>query len=226
HNYNNEDFLMSKAILASTIETVDQINEYVLNIMSGDEKKYLSYDFIDMTNSAESQVYRAITPKFLHSLKTSRLPNHKIRLKTGTPIMLIQNLDQAKGLCNGTRLIVSRMVNHVIEARIISGKNISTLVYIPRMPLSPLQSPWPFKMIRKQFPIIVSYVMTINKYQGQTLESIGLYLPKPIFSRDQLYVAFLRVQSKSGLKILIHDKEGKPQNVTTNVIFKEVFQNL
>jgi len=25
---------------------------------------------------------------------------------------------------------------------------------------------------------------------------------------------------------LIHDKEGKPQNVTTNVIFKEVFQNL
>ena len=94
------------------------------------------------------------------------------------------------------------------------------------MSLSPSQYPWSSKMIRRQFPIIMSCAMTINKYQGKTLESIGLYLPKPIFSRDQLYVAFLRVQSKSGLKILIHDKEGKPQNVTTNVIFKEVFQNL
>ena len=68
--------------------------------------------------------------------------------------------------------------------------------------------------------------MTINKSKGKSLESVGLYLPESIFSHNQLYVAFSRVQSKSGLKILIHDKEGKPQNVTTNVIFKEVFQNL
>ena len=77
------------------------------------------------------------------------------------------------------------------------------------MSLSPSQSPWPFKMIRRQFSIIVSYVMTIYKSQGQSLESVGLYLPKPVFSHGQLYVAFSRVQSKSILKILIHDKEGK-----------------
>ncbi|KAH1099477.1 hypothetical protein GYH30_034899 [Glycine max] len=159
HNYNNEDFLKSKAILASNIEIVDQINKYVLNIMPGDEKEYLRCDSIDMTDV------------FLHSLKTFGLLNHKIRLKTGTPIMLIQNLDQAEGLCNGTGLIVSRMSNH-------------------------------------------------------SLEFVGLYLPKSVFINGQLYVAFSRIQSKSGLKIMIHDKEGKPQNITTNVIFKEMFQNL
>ena len=68
--------------------------------------------------------------------------------------------------------------------------------------------------------------MTINKFQGQSLESVGLYLPKLVFSHDQLFVVFLRVQSKSGLKILIHDKEGKQHNATTNVVFKEVVQNL
>lgn len=80
--------------------------------------------------------------------------------------MLLRNLDQVEGLCNGTRLIVTRMANHVIEAKIISGKNVGNLTYIPRMSMSPSQSPWPFKLIRRQFPIIVSYAMTINKSQG------------------------------------------------------------
>jgi len=93
------------------------------------------------------------------------------------------------------------------------------------MSLSPSQSPWPFKMTRRQFQIIVSYAMTITKSQGQSLEFVGLYLPKLIFSHGQLYVTFSRVQSKSGLKILIH-KKGKPENITTNVVFKEVLQNL
>jgi len=81
-------------------------------------------------------------------------------------------------------------------------------------------------MTRRWLPFIVSYAMTINKSQGQSLQCVGLYLPQPVFSYGQLYVAFSRVQSKSGLKILIHDKEGKPLNTTTNVVFKEVLQNL
>ncbi|KAH1035116.1 hypothetical protein GYH30_055198 [Glycine max] len=171
HNYKDEEFLKSKAILASTNEVVDQINDYILNIIPGEEKEYFSYDSIDMIDAGSRESYEVVTPKFLHSLKTSGMPNHKIRQKTGTPIMLIQNLDQ---------------------------------------------------MIRRQFSFIVSYAMTINKSQGQSLQNVGLYLPKPVFIHGQLYVAFSRVQSKSGLKILIHDKEGKPLNIMTNVVFKEV----
>jgi len=44
-----------------------------------------------MTDVASTLCYQAITPKFLHPLKTFGLPNHKIRLKTCTPIILIQN---------------------------------------------------------------------------------------------------------------------------------------
>ncbi|KAL5194023.1 hypothetical protein HKD37_20G056159 [Glycine soja] len=86
-------------------------------------------------------------------------------------------------------------------------------VYIPRLATSPSQSPWPFKLIRRKFPIIVSYAMTINKSQGQLLASVGLYLPTP-------------VQNKNGLKVMIYDKDKKPLSTTTNVVFKEVFQNL
>ena len=94
------------------------------------------------------------------------------------------------------------------------------------MSMSPSESPWPFKLVRRQFPIIVSFAMTINKSQGQSLDHVGLYFPKDVFNHGQLYVALSRVKSKEGLKILIHDKSKKRLSHTTNVVFKEVFQNV
>ena len=49
--------------------------------------------------------------------------------------------------------------------------------------------------------------MTVNKSQGQTIPNVGVYLPEPVFSHGQLYVAMSRATSRKNIKIL-----AKPPN--------------
>ncbi|KAF1891882.1 hypothetical protein Lal_00016912 [Lupinus albus] len=70
-HYKDEQFLQCRVILASTIEIVDQINDYVLSKISGNENGYLSSHLVDMSNVNESEAFNILIPEFLNSLATS-----------------------------------------------------------------------------------------------------------------------------------------------------------
>lgn len=74
---------------------------------------------------------------------------------------------------------------------------------------------------RRQFSLIVSFAMTINIIQGQSLKHVGIYLLQSIFLNAQLYVVVSRVTNRKSLKILVDDDEGDDtNNVTSNVVYK------
>ena len=64
----------------------------------------------DFVRDAEDAV--AAPPEVLNALQPNGFPEHELRLKPNMPIMLLRNMSPTDGLCNGTRLLVRRVITH------------------------------------------------------------------------------------------------------------------
>ncbi len=82
-------------------------------------------------------------------------------------------------------------------------------------------------MRRQQYPLKLAFSITINKSQGQTINTVGIYLDSTLFLHGQLYTAMSRVKNNSSLKFLI-DKNifnENEKNLINNIVYKEVIKN-
>ena len=126
------------------------------------------------------------------------MPPHKLKLKIGCTVMLLRNICSKRGLCNGVRLKVVSMLTSVLHCQVLTGTHSGQDVLIPRLKLAPSDTNLPFILQRIQYPLRLCYAMTINKSQGQTFDHVGIFLPEPVFSHGQLYVAFSRARTLGG----------------------------
>ena len=156
------------------------------------------------------------------------MPPHILKLKPGAIVIMLRSIDNAGGLCNGTRLKVVDVHPNLIHAKILSGSKIGRSAFIPRIKLMPSDPSLPFVLSRRQFPIRLGFCMTINKAQGAQFKKVGVFLPEPVFSHGQLYVAASRARSFSSLKFQVVPtiQQGVVDNVTTtqNVVWQAALQ--
>ncbi|XP_072013683.1 uncharacterized protein [Amphiura filiformis] len=218
-NYQNPEWLTSRAILCPTNDGVDKVNNYLLGKFPGVGHVFKSSDTI--SNIDERHHY---PEEFLNTLNPSGLPHHELRLKENAPIILLRNIDPIQGHCNGTKYVVTRLNAHIIDATIASGIHVGRKLFIPRISLSPSENLYPFRLQRRQFPIKSAFAMTSNKSQGQTLSRVGIYLEKDFFSHGQLYVSMSRVGHPDNLRILSKTGKypGRTGTYTSNVVYHEV----
>ncbi|KAG2627528.1 hypothetical protein PVAP13_3KG127728 [Panicum virgatum] len=166
-NMASKDYITSRAILSTRNERVDMINMKMISSFQGDEMVYHSFD------STIDDPHNYYPSEFLNTLTPNGLPPHMLKLKIGCPIILLRNIDPANGLCNGTRLVVRGFAKNSINAEIVLGQHAGKRVFLPRIPLCPSDDEmFPFQFKRKQFPIRLSFAMTVNKAQGQTIPNV------------------------------------------------------
>ena len=87
-NIANANYFEDQAILAPTLEIVERVNDFVLSMIPGDSKTYLSSD----TPCKSDEDYQVqsdwFTSEFLNDAKCAGIPNHRLTLKVGVHVML------------------------------------------------------------------------------------------------------------------------------------------
>ena len=214
-----DNYFAERTILTSQNDDVDDINEEMLRQFPGEEREFMSADSVKGNgDNCEGELLYPV--EYLNSINCSGLPLSKLKLKVGCPVMVLRNLNPGEGVCNGSRGIVTRMSNRVLEVRLLTGEHAGKTTFIPRLSITPSSTQVPFEFCRRQFPVKVSFSMSINKSQGQSVNYVGLDVRNAVFTHGQLYVAVSRVTSVHNIKAIWDSRVENP--VTKNIVYPEV----
>ncbi|XP_074377532.1 uncharacterized protein LOC141719046 [Apium graveolens] len=120
-NYTTESYLKEGAILTPTNAIVDEVNSHVLNLIPGITHSYLSQDSIDTETGYDDNDYESSFPiEYLNSINMPSILKHDLKLKIEDVVMLMRNLNQIMGLCNGTRMVLTKYLKNNVEYQLLT----------------------------------------------------------------------------------------------------------
>ncbi|KHJ95423.1 hypothetical protein OESDEN_04632 [Oesophagostomum dentatum] len=220
------DHLRDVALLSIRNRDVLNINEIVLEKLDGEviiargiDEAVREDDGIDGLPCENEED--------LHKEIPQGMPPYLLRLKLGCILMLLRNIDVANQLCNGTRLqLLSVIYDNGNIPVLLKCRNLinGEVCLVPRIPMD-YEDAEGLAFKRFQFPVRLSFCITINKSQGQTFEKVGIIFRSLPFAHGSTYVAFSRVRRQENIKITINDNKrerGEGYLMIKNIVYKEI----
>lgn len=138
-------------------------------------------------------------------------------LKAGAQVMLLCNLDTARGLVNGSRGVVLRFVSGLPVVKFARGEEVTVERYTWEHALEDVGC-----IYYRQVPLQLAWAVTIHKAQGLSLDCVEMALDSSVFEYGQAYVALSRVRSLAGLRLLSF----KPEVIQAHPLVAEFYDSL
>ncbi|XP_013783027.1 uncharacterized protein LOC106467243 [Limulus polyphemus] len=161
YHFHYHKWLYKKATLATKNDAVNTTNRDLLSQLPGQVQKYKSVDTVSDTNEAVNY-----PTGFHNSLEPPGVTPNNLEIKNGAPIMFLRNLEPPT-LCNETRLAAKKLMPHVMKAKIMTGHATGQYFFISRISIIPPDLQFQFKHF--QFPVRLSFTMSIKKHRGNHL---------------------------------------------------------
>jgi ATP-dependent DNA helicase PIF1 len=165
---------------------VDKINqkEYKALIDSGAKKVTYEIKFDCLSKDKEK------TKKWAKNIE---IPD-SIELCVGAQVVVLANVDQDKGIVNGTRGIITNLTPKTVTIKRVNG-SIYEIKYFQCV------SSENSEMKVSYIPIKLAYALTIHRSQGATLDAIEIDIGDKIFAAGQAYTALSRAKDLKSIKI-------------------------
>jgi hypothetical protein len=175
--------------------------------------------FDDMTNNRDLDSY---PQDYIAGLTLNGVPPSNLTLKVKGRYMIMKNYDAQRGVINGTLCELLSCTRHLLQVKLLTGKQEGRIVLLPRCSFSVTSdnSGLPFQFTRVQFPIIPAYCVTIHKAQGQSLAKAGMFVDRDCFAQGQLYTALSRVGGWDVLTVMLLTNEHTIRNIVRKHILE------
>ena len=182
-----------------------------------------TFDSSDTIKEQNTRLFDIVMPAEFH--KTGRLVK-QLQLKIGARVMLTNNIDISDGLTNGAVGTVTHIISCADTVILVEfdnkkvgrhAKGSSRYKHIAQnsVPVKRYQATFNIDgrksahASRTQYPLVLSWAVTIHKVQGLTLDAVvvDMSLDKGSYNPGQAYVAFSRVKTLQGLHIVNYNIE-------------------
>lgn len=178
---------------------VEAVNRANMEVLDGERRTYEAQttymDAADQTtrlvNAGDPDVMAA-----LERLDVDAPYDPNLTLCVGAQVMMVTNMDQDRGLVNGSRgVVVGYTLGGLPMVKFLSCTD----------PVIVDRASWwltDYEGIgRSQIPLRIAYALTIHRIQGSTLDSALVDVGSSTFEFGQAYVALSRVRSLAGLYV-------------------------
>lgn len=184
------DYGIEPTILYPLNVQVNRLNQERLEKELKEHEERFEYD---LTYKIQ---HPSITKDVVDIMKKNLIIDDKIILTLNCQVMLLQNLDLERELCNGSRGVITGFVDKLPVVRFLNG--VELLIKVGSWDIEDGRGK---KLVTfHQIPLKLAYAISIHKSQGQTLDYVSVNLDN-VFEFAQGYVALARVKNLQGLSI-------------------------